>query len=1024
MKKLCVLFLCLMFLGIQVLQAQAQRISGTVTGTEDGLPIPGVSIVVRGTTIGTTTDLDGNYSLTVPEDAEQVLVFTFVGMETQEISIGGQTVINVALELALTEMGEVIVTGYSTRTKNAITGSTVQISGEDLKNIPVVSIDQTLQGKVAGLTISTSSGTPGAVQDIRIRGVGSISAGNSPLFVIDGVPVINDNFSGSSARSSLTALAALNSQDIESITVLKDASATSAYGARGSNGVIVITTKKGKAGKTTFNLTSSYGFQNKATEGKDVLTGVQREELFCEAVYNTYGAANGFTEAEAFDWALANGLGEAQTLDDWHAAGSPEGNWEEALKNKNAPVINMTLSATGGDDISSFYASLGYNKTESTVVGNKFRRINGVLNYNRNFGKRFKFSTSNNVSNTLQDGILLEQAAYFANPHLSKYFLPPTSQPFDEDGNPNTDLNTSLFNYLYLSKHDVNINNMTRAMNNSWLEVTIIENLKFKTLFSMDFALVNFREYQNRIHGDAVGENGYAYSSDEKNFNYVAQNSLDYRLTLAGDHQIDLKALVEFQQNNHNWLWGGGENFPTDGLTYLDNAGANKDAGASFSDWSNLSYLGMVNYNFQGRYIADFTYRREGSSRFTPDLRFGNFWSAGVAWNISQEGFLAGAEFISNLRIRASYGISGSSDVGINQYQALLAYDADYADHGAIYPSEYGNQNLTWEKNRNYDIGTDFGFLDSRITGSFAYFNKETYDLLQAVPLTRTSGHSSITRNVGSVVNKGIETLITFEPVRTQNLNVNFSVNFATLNNEVTELAKDGAGEYINIQSGTRKIDVGHPINEWHMRKWAGVDPDNGLPQWYLDGKSGEVTNDYYEAEEAFQGKSAIPTYSGGFTAHVDYRGIFLDANFYFAGGHMVFEDWTFYTHHAGRYTFDIYQGVEDLMKRWQEPGDKTDYPIMVYDATGYNASRTSTRFLYDGDYIRMKDLVLGYSIPGSLLSKIRVDGLTVYVRGNNLWTWVKDDRLKYDPEVRADGFTRLTTPPVKSIVFGLNINF
>ena len=411
---------------------------------------------------------------------------------------------------------------------------------------------------------------------------------------------------------------------------------------------------------------------------------------------------------------------------------------------------------------------------------------------------------------------------------------------------------------------------------------------------------------------------------------------------------------------------------------------------------------------------------------FAPDLRFGNFWSAGAAWNISEESFIKNMEFISNLRIRASYGLSGSTGVGLNAYQALLSYDADYANQGAVYPSQYGNSNLTWEKNHTLDAGTDFGFFDERITGSFAYFYKKTYDLLQSVPITRTSGHSTIVQNIGTVVNDGFEAVLDVAVIRKGDFNWKLSANFATVKNEVVALAKDAAGEDIEITSGQRKVAVGQPIYAWYTRKYAGVDPQTGEPQWYLNSKDGDVTKNYYDPalELDFQGESALPTFSGGFATHIDFKGIFFDANFFYAGGHKVFEDWSFYTHHSGTYTLLYYNGVEDMMNRWQEPGDVTDIPKVVANTTGFNASRPSTRFLYDGDYIRLKDIVLGYSLPASVERKIGFNDISIYVRGTNIWTWVKDDRLVYDPEVRADGYTRLTTPPVKSIVFGLNLKF
>ena len=1018
MKKILVLFSLLLLTGSLVI-AQTVQIRGTVTNAEDGLGIPGVTVSVRGTTVGVITDANGQYTLNVPQGSK-TLVFSYVGMKTVEVDITGRTVIDVVMESDVLAMGEVIVTGYVTRSKNELTGSTVQVSGDILRNVPVVTVDQALQGKVAGVTISASSGTPGSIQDIRIRGVGSITGSNDPLIIIDGAPVVNNNFTGSTAMSSLSALAAINSSDIESLTVLKDASATAAYGSRGSNGVIVITTKKGRQGKTNFDFTATTGFQNNAVKGRTPLTGEHRRELLLEAIYNSYGEANGFTEDEAYDFMVANNT-DGGRLQGWDGT---EGNWGDAITNQNAPVTNISLSATGGDNISSFYASLGFNKTEATVIISDLKRLTGTFNYTRKLANTIKFSVNANVSNTFQNAYL-EQSSYFANPNLTKYFMSPWLNPYNEDGTPNIDLATSLFNPLYLGEHDINTNDLTRALTSSYVEWEIIKNLKFRTFISLDYNIANFKSYRNRVHGDSRDENGSSQASTGRNFNTVAQNSLDYNITLSG-HSIALKALVEYQKNKYHFLSGYGENFSTDGLTNIASAGANFDANSYYNDWSNLSYLGMLNYNFKDRYIADFTFRREGSSLFAPDLRFGTFWSTGAAWNISEESFIRTIQFISNLRLRGSYGLSGSTGVGINEYQALLEYDADYANQGAIYPGQYGNNNLTWEKNHTLDVGSDFGFLDERITGSVAYFYKKTFDLLQNVPITRTSGHSSIVQNIGTVVNQGWEAVLDVAIIRKTDLNWSVSANMATVQNEVIALAQDAAGEDIEITSGQRKVAVGQPIYAWYTRKYAGVDPATGVPQWYLNSKDGAVTTNYYDSDLTldFQGGSALPTFSGGFATHADFKGIFFDANFFYAGGHKVFEDWSFYTHHSGQYTLLYYNGVEEMMDRWQEPGDETDVPLVVSDPIGNNASRPSTRFLYEGDYIRLKDIVIGYSLPASLERKIGFTDIRIFAQGTNIWTWVKDDRLKYDPEVRADGYTRLTTPPVKSIIFGLNVKF
>ncbi len=1034
MKKISVLIVFLAVLGLQLAQAQVRQITGTVTSAEDGSPLPGVQIVVVGTTIGAITDVDGNYAINVPEDAEQ-LQFTFVGLTTQTIDIEGRSEIDVVMEEDLQAIGEIIVTGYSARGKNQLTGSTVQVGADKLRETPVSSVDQTLQGKVAGLTINTTSGTPGSVQQIRIRGVSSLTATNDPLIVIDGVPVIQGNISGSGAMSSLTSLAALNPDDIESITVLKDASATSAYGARGSNGVIVITTNKGKVGKTRFNLSTSYGFQNKAVDGRGSLSAPEREELYLEAILNSYGEDYGLsTPEQAYDFAVDNSLFGINSYITWHAAGEPMEDWGEVVLNKNAPVYKVNLSASGGDDVSSFYTSLGYHNQEAVVIGNLFERITGQLNYQRKFSDKWNFSTTNTVSYTNQDKIFLETSAYFGNPHILKYFMDPTIPAYNEDGSYNIDYSASIFNILYLQENNIRWNHMLRLLSNSFVEYEIIDNLKFKSLYAFDYILGHYKLYRNRYHGDSKDENGTAYASIDQDFNMVFQNSLDYTLNFLDNHRVDLKALIEFQKFKSWFVDAYGENFVTDGLTNVASAGSNFDGSSSFSDWANLSYLGMVNYNYMGKYIADFTFRREGSSRFAEDRRFGNFWAVGVAWNMSQENFMAGAAFVDNLRFRASYGVSGNSGVGLNAFQSLLGYGADYAGAGAVYPSGYGNNMLTWEKNKNYDVGFDYAILNNRISGSFSYFNKETFDLLQNVPLTRTSGFSSITRNVGAMVNKGIETIMDLEVIRSTDFNLSFNANFATLNNEVTELAKDAEGNDIVISNSYKRVAVGHTYYEWYMREWAGVDPETGLPQWYVNETDDEgniidpeaLTGNYNEANRTWLGKSAIPTWSGGGGIHVDFKGVYLDANVYVCGGHMINEEWDHYTWDNGLYSVGYFNGVTKLLERWQEPGDITDIPKFQFAFRPQNAVSTSTRVLFKGDYMRLKDIVLGYQLPASLLSRLKLNGASIYARGTNMFTYAfdPDTREGFDPETAANGYTGLETPPIKSLVFGINLNF
>jgi len=1014
MKFVCVLILIILLLHNQHVNAQNFIIKGKVTNFEEGAPIPGVSVVVKGSGVGTITNTAGNYQIEIPQNSKS-LVFSFLGMKTQEINISSTT-INVSLKTDFVGIDEVVALGYAEKGKNDITGSSFQIKGSKVADIPVTSVDQALQGKVPGLVVSTPSGTPGTMQDIRIRGVGSITASNNPLFVVDGVPVINDNFTGESVRSSFSALSALNSNDIESITVLKDASATSAYGARGSNGVIVIATKKGSPGKTKFSASSSVGFQNNATEGYQVLNGMQREELMLESVHNTFGVP----VDEAYNFIIEKNL--TNRLKTWvETYNRKEGNWNELLKNKNALVQNYDISASGGDAVSSYFISLGYNNTEATLVGGGFQRISGKFNFQHDFSQKVKFSVNMMVSNTRQDAFL-EQSLYFGGQNATRYFMSPWEQPYLTDGvTLNTAATSSFYNTLYTLENDVYKNDLTRGILNSFIEWKIISNLVFKTVYANDYNVASFHNYQNRVHGDGKAEGGTAIQSVTRNYNWVSQNSLNYIFN-TGNHSLALKALMEYQVNNYNFLQGSGEKFPADGLYYLSAASSNLDANAGFNDWKNRSYLGMLNYNFSRKYIADFTIRCEGSSLFAPENRFGNFWSAGAAWNISEENFLLELNFIDNLRLRASYGLSGSSAIGINQYQALLGYDKSYASEGAVYPRQIGNPDLTWEKNNNLNAGIDYAFFDGRLKGSFAWYNKKTYDLLQRVPVSRTIGHESIMMNLGGMLNKGFEAVVQGELVRSSDFKFSIGFNMATVNNEVTALAKDAAGNDINIEDRLRKVAVGHPVYGWYMRKWAGVNTENGNAQWYLNGKDGEVTENYYAAGKEWQGESAIPKITAGLLTHVDFKGFFADINLYYAGGHKVYEDFSFLTHHTGFYSFSFYNGVDELMDRWQKPGDITTVPKVWYGTR--DDARESTRFLFEGDYVRVKDLVFGTKLPVKWSGKIGCEIITLSVRGTNLFTLVKDNGLKFDPEVGADGLTRMTTPPVKSLVFGVNLIF
>ena len=799
----------LLALVVQISFAQDRTISGVVSD-ETG-PLPGVTVLKKGTTQGTETDFNGNYS--VKAKTGDVLVYSFVGMKTIEKTVGSSNTIDVILESA-NVLDEVIVTGYTSTRKSEITGAAVKIDSESISQVVTANVDNALQGKVAGVAISGNSGTPGSVATIRIRGNSSINASNDPLYVIDGVPVTSGNISSSTASSSLSAISAIDSNNIESITVLKDASATAQYGARGTNGVILITTKSGKKGKTRFTLNTSYGFQNDAVAGPQPLTAANHLELLSEAYFNDGYFAS---KADAESWILTT---NHRGFGDWDAQGRREANWGDAVANDNAPIQTVSLSASGGGEGHTFFASLGYLKQEATVIGSEFERISAAVNLTKDLSEKFKFSTNNSVSYVEQDSFL-ENSAYFESPRTAKYFLSPLLYPYNDDGSP-AEIGGSLPNPLILTRDNTSKNLFTRIVSNNALEWNIGNGWSAGTRLNIDYQIYHNKFFGNRNYGYSAPNNGEASQYHRNNVTYVVQNYVDYKWDVNDDHSLDFKLLQEYQTNRSYFLGAAGRNFADDGLINLNSAGRPDSINSSFYDWFVGAYLGIVHYSaYNGKYVADLSFRREGNSRFAPKQRWGNFWSVGGAWNINKESFLADSEVVDALKLRASYGVTGNAGIDLNSYQSLIAFDQAYGGAGAGYLSSYGEENLTWETAKSFDVALEFG-LFNKVSGSIGYYSKTSEDLLLEEPLSLTSGFPNQDRNIGSLVNKGIEFDINYDVVKSDDFNLSIGGNFATVDNEVTKLALDPNGNERTVNTTTTRIATGHSVREFYMPTWAG----------------------------------------------------------------------------------------------------------------------------------------------------------------------------------------------------------
>jgi len=1017
MKKLVNLFSLLLLMTGLIGFAQ-NTVSGVVSDA-DGMPLPGATVVVEGTSIGVTTDFDGNYAISASEG--DVLVFSYVGYVSQSVEVGSSSTVNVSLESS-TALEEVIVTGIGTQERQRSVASTVTIGEEVLENFTFISPDQALNGRVAGLRMANISGTPGTASQIRIRGESSITGNNAPLFVVDGVPIQNGSFGGGGTPS-IGILSMINVNDIESITVLKDASSTSVYGNRGSNGVIVITTKKGSAGKVTYQVSSSYGFQNKAVEGRQPLSGAQRMELAAEMLQNDFG----FSQEAGINWMLTN----RRDYRDWDARGRVDTDWAKLVSNPDAPIQSYDISASGGDASQNFRVSLGYKDSEAVNMGSSFESISGSVAYTRKFGKA-TISTSNLVTNGKQLG-QLESTAYFGNPNLTKFFMPMTEAAFNPDGTYLVPHPASMHHTLYLLENNIYESDVTRALSNSSVTLDLpVDGLKFKSTFALDFVLNANHDYQNAIEGDGVGEGGVSEQAVSRRFTWSTINRLEYSKVLGdNDHFISVVLGQSFQKNKNHSIYAYGEAPATDQLFYVNSFPANRDAGGAFSDWKVLSYLGVANYSFQDKYIFNFTWRNDGSSRFASGYRFGNFFSYGVAWNISNENFLADNSVVNNLKLRASWGEAGDQNIGLNQYQSLFAYSGDYDSQGAVFPTSFGNAVISWEKSEKLDVALDFGLFNNRVTGSVGYYQRDTNDLLQGVPLSQTTGHSSQTQNVGDVRNSGIEVELDATVVKAGDFEFDIYGNVSTNDNEVLKLAQTADGEDINLDGTWTATRVGRPIFEYYLRQFGGVRPDTGSAFWFVGGDgvdspvSFEETESYNAALQAFSG-TRIPTTVGALGFRLKFKGLSIDSNFTYVGGHKIYEQWARYFMQPGQLSTLFYQGSTELMNRWQNPGDVTNIPRMRWSSSmTTTGSNHSTMHLHDGDFVRLRDLTINYNFPASMIGELGLDRLNVYVKGTNIWTYAFDDDVIFEPEVNVNnGQWTLWNPIPKIWALGVNLSF
>ncbi|ANE49736.1 SusC/RagA family TonB-linked outer membrane protein [Flavisolibacter tropicus] len=997
MKK-ALLFVCILLL-LAVSGWTQREITGQVFDNDAKTPISGVSVTAKNTTTGTTTDGNGNFRLIVPSNIT-ALIFSYTGYTDNEVSIvEGKSSYAINLSKNVRSLDEVVVVAYGQQQKRKVTGAVGRVTSEELENVPMVSVDQMLQGKVAGLQSVAISGQPGSVQQIRIRGIGSISASSAPLYVVDGTPINSGDASNLTNSSNL--LASLNPNDIESISVLKDASAASIYGSRAANGVIVITTKKGRPGKTVIKADAEIGSNDIAyfPDAGKPLNRDQVNELFREGLANL-GLPNSFIDQYMDQNFYYNTNNNYDWLD---------------LVTRNGKQRQVNLSASGGDPRTQFFISGGFFQQQSPVIGSDLKRYSATLNLKHQISQRFTAGVNLNLSSFHQRGET--ESSGFRNPILAALALLPTQPAYNEDGTVNYDPAdfSPIYNPLAIHQYDKQENQTSKLLGNANLEYKLLNNLRLSTRFGIDYNNIEEYLFWNPLFGDAVSTQGYTANSYQRLYNWVWTNLADYNFR-AFDNKMDGNVTVgyEAQESKSYNQFADATTLPKNGGIVYPVPAVPTTATITASDYSFTSLLSKAQVNYLGKYSLSASLREDGSSRFGSNNRYGTFWSVGAAWNIDGEDFMEGIDFLSALKLRASYGVNGNAGIGNYDWRSNFLYSTTYNGAPGSFQNGIGNSNLTWEQNKPFDIGLEVGLLKNRVYVETDYYVRKTDNLLLAEPLSGTSGFTSFSNNVGAMENKGFELTIDATPIKSKDFTWTVSLNSAWNKNKVTKL-RDGVDEIVGDPTS---LKVGEDVQSYYLRLWAGADPNNGDPLWYKDESKRETTNDFSQATRVYK-NSASPKGFGGFSSSLTWRFLTLDAQLNYQYGNYLFNQWDFIFLGDGAF-FGLNHDRKQL-ERWQKPGDVTDVPKFIA-GNASSSNQTSTRYLYKGDFIRLRNVTLGFDLPSQWAKKAQLTTARLYFRGTNLWTKTFDDNLTMDPEQPISGISDLQFFIPKSYTVGLSI--
>jgi TonB-dependent starch-binding outer membrane protein SusC len=1025
-KNLLKVIFAFLLVGLSVTTwAQERTVTGKVTSSDDGSTLPGVNVVLKGTTTGTVTDVDGRFALSIPSTGG-ILSFTFVGYITQEVEVGSKTTIDVSMATDVTQLSEVIVTSYGQQDKRTLTGSVASVKGDVFKNLPIQSVDRGIQGRLAGVQISSASGAPGGALNVRVRGTGSINSSNDPLWIIDGVQL--GRF-GQSTQASSNPLASINPNDIESVEVLKDAASAAIYGAQAANGVVIVTTKKGKKGKSNLEISIQAGVVQPLNL-YNVLNGQQFAELKAESILNSLSPT--LTPAQRTSAINAGYATYGNPTD----ANLVNYNWKDAMF-RTGVLNSYDVSLSGGDEKTTFLMSLSYQKQEGQIIMSEWERGTARLNVTHKASSKLTLGANLSIAYQRTFGAIAN-GNFVNSPFVAAFSAQPTSPAYLPDGINFAPYPTSgsghLFSYNILQgvNQEVRLGRVPQTVSSFNISYEIAPGLNLNGFAGVD---ASFGTDNNQRPGTIPAfAGGQMVVVSRRTINYNTNTTLNFNKKFAEIHSVSAILGYEYRKEERGGVTASQFQYPNPALRLLSQGATARNATEFYFDNARQGFFGQVKYALKDRYIVDGTLRRDGSSRFGSKNQYGTFYAGSIAYRITEESFMDNIKWLDDLKFRVAYGVVGNSEIADYDWFTAIGSPAgtQYTGGSVLRTTRLGNDLIGWEKENQFNAGADFALFNGRLTGSVEYYHNTTLDLLSTINLAEDGGISSYRGNAGSVLNNGVDIELSGVVMTRGKFQWRMNGNFSTLNNEILSLP-DGKTEALFAPVAPNVIyRVGKPLGGAYLFDFAGINPANGRAMVY--DANGNITYRPVLADAKYSG-TLIPTYFGGYSNTFSYKNISLEIFFQFQGGNKAFNNDYLNVYRAGS-TAD--NQLVNQLDRWRNPGDITnvgipfesgiiegqDQSFASFFASGVYGS---TQMMSDASYLRLKQVTLSYSLPVDLLTKVKLTKVTAFVQGLNLWTYTKFAGI--DPEVvsnnGATGTSSFGVFPVgRQFMAGLTIGF